>query len=155
MYKALLMFFIALCPLAINGVASQSEKGKTLPDEIASYYSNHNYLSSLEAGKIEPDSAKPSKAEIRKQLSEATNAEESRSVLNPDQNKGPWAHRTLGKNHYKLEIEEYKVDENKITLQVRSRPINKGKGALVTRQVHKWTNQDGRWVKDIAMIQQL
>lgn len=155
MYKPLLMFLITLFPLTISNASSRNDAQSKLPEEIRSFYSNYNYLSSLEAGTGTPDSTKPSEEEIRQQLLQSSR--QSRSVVKPDGKDGPWAYRTLGKAHNKLEIERYKIQDDQITLYVRSSPIRKNNGIVVpvTRQVHKWVKQDGQWVKDTAMIQQL
>ncbi|MFP4012929.1 MAG: hypothetical protein ACLFVQ_02490 [Chitinispirillaceae bacterium] len=156
MYKSLLMFLIALFPLRSSIASSQNDARTELPEEIRSYYSNYNYLSSLEAGTGTPDSSKPSVEEIRKQLLQSSR--QSRSVVKPDGKNGPYAHRTMGRVHNKLEIEKYKIQDDQVTLYVRSSPIKKNNSGIaipVTRQVHKWVKQDGQWVKDMAMIQQL
>ncbi len=160
MYKSLLMFMISLFPVVSTSFGSQGGKGQ-LPEEISTFYSNHNYLTSLEAGVIQRDSSKPSEEQIRAQISQATDPGfASRSIIVPNQKKGTWAHRSVvGQPQYSMEIEKYEIRGDQIVVYVKTVPVDNKNGAIklssVSRQIHKWNKVNGHWIKEAVMIQQL
>ncbi|MDG5814105.1 hypothetical protein QA601_03380 [Chitinispirillales bacterium ANBcel5] len=160
MYKFLIMALLALYPMVKMGY-SQDTGSEKLPQEILNYYSNYNYLSGIRAGTRSPDSTMPSVEQIESELIESTQIKQYRgkSVISPPD---VGAKGSVLQANNQLKIRRYQIEDDQITVHLRSYPLrshmafNRDEPFPGSNQIHRWhRDQDGNWIREAAIIEQL